>query len=455
MVFYNNVADRLTRRAPQSKAKIGFLIYSNITLPPVKDVDGGQAAGRLPRPDRLRPDPRHGRPPLGAPARVPGHPVQVGQGHAGPAGDLRLRPEHAGLARPAQPVAPGLPPGREALPQGRHPGHRHREPRRHGHDLPEPVLPRATAVGPGRRRGRAAGGVLPEVLRPGRRADGATTGPRSSRRGRTRSSPSTSTSSPPPIYTPELVDAAAQASGGRRGGGPPAASRPRPGPTSKRTLDRVRFTRLGFDVLDAYMAMVHAADTEVDYNGRRRRGRARPGRPREAHRHERHVHHLQARSARAATPGGPAKCSSTRNCCPSPTARKGAARRQAAAGVDIPPRPEGRRRQGRLGEAAPDLDLVERPEERRPGPPALAAPPGQPRPLGAASDRPVPAGPGPDHARLPKLHRPRLVPDAARPHRRASPAASSTSASPACSTNAGCTSTASRSPTASSKASGG
>ncbi len=38
MVFYNKVAERLLRQAPDSQARIGFLIYSNITLPPVRDI---------------------------------------------------------------------------------------------------------------------------------------------------------------------------------------------------------------------------------------------------------------------------------------------------------------------------------------------------------------------------------------------------------------------------------
>ena len=38
MVMYNKVADILTKAAPDSKAHVGFLIYSNITLPPVRDV---------------------------------------------------------------------------------------------------------------------------------------------------------------------------------------------------------------------------------------------------------------------------------------------------------------------------------------------------------------------------------------------------------------------------------
>jgi hypothetical protein len=38
MVFYNGVAKRLAERHPQSKSKIGFLAYSNITLPPQRKI---------------------------------------------------------------------------------------------------------------------------------------------------------------------------------------------------------------------------------------------------------------------------------------------------------------------------------------------------------------------------------------------------------------------------------
>ncbi|HEY1065472.1 MAG TPA: DUF4838 domain-containing protein, partial [Pirellulales bacterium] len=38
MVLYNRVAEALMKAAPESKARIGFLIYSNITLPPKLDV---------------------------------------------------------------------------------------------------------------------------------------------------------------------------------------------------------------------------------------------------------------------------------------------------------------------------------------------------------------------------------------------------------------------------------
>ncbi|HPP08759.1 MAG TPA: DUF4838 domain-containing protein [bacterium] len=38
MEFYNNVAEILMKKYPESKAKIGFLAYSNMTLPPVRDI---------------------------------------------------------------------------------------------------------------------------------------------------------------------------------------------------------------------------------------------------------------------------------------------------------------------------------------------------------------------------------------------------------------------------------
>lgn len=38
IVFYNKVAERLMKAAPKSKAKIGFLAYGNLTMPPVRDV---------------------------------------------------------------------------------------------------------------------------------------------------------------------------------------------------------------------------------------------------------------------------------------------------------------------------------------------------------------------------------------------------------------------------------
>jgi hypothetical protein len=38
LVLYNKVADRLLKLHPSSKARIGFLAYSNITLPPQRDV---------------------------------------------------------------------------------------------------------------------------------------------------------------------------------------------------------------------------------------------------------------------------------------------------------------------------------------------------------------------------------------------------------------------------------
>ena len=38
MVFYNKVADRMMKEHPDSKARIGFLAYANMTLPPVQPI---------------------------------------------------------------------------------------------------------------------------------------------------------------------------------------------------------------------------------------------------------------------------------------------------------------------------------------------------------------------------------------------------------------------------------
>src|SRR4029078_7239037 len=38
LVFYNKVADRLMKLHPTSKAKIGFLAYANMTIPPVRPI---------------------------------------------------------------------------------------------------------------------------------------------------------------------------------------------------------------------------------------------------------------------------------------------------------------------------------------------------------------------------------------------------------------------------------
>jgi len=36
--LYNNVASVLQKKHPESKAKIGFLAYANMTIPPVRDM---------------------------------------------------------------------------------------------------------------------------------------------------------------------------------------------------------------------------------------------------------------------------------------------------------------------------------------------------------------------------------------------------------------------------------
>ena len=118
------------------------------------------------RAHRHRPEPRHGRPALAAAPGVSRDALPLGAAHAGAARHLRLRPGPARLARPAESVALRLRERREALREGGHPRHRHREPRRDGDDLPESLLPRAAHVESGRRHRRATRGVLSEILRP-------------------------------------------------------------------------------------------------------------------------------------------------------------------------------------------------------------------------------------------------------------------------------------------------
>ncbi len=68
MVFYNRVAEQLQRNAPDSKAHIGFLIYANITLPPVRPVKAAKPLVGYLAPIDL--DPIHGMSsPHSAPAR--------------------------------------------------------------------------------------------------------------------------------------------------------------------------------------------------------------------------------------------------------------------------------------------------------------------------------------------------------------------------------------------------
>ena len=58
LVFYNKVADHMLRAAPDSRAKIGFLAYANMTIPPVRDI-----TARKPLVAYLAPidiDPNHG-----------------------------------------------------------------------------------------------------------------------------------------------------------------------------------------------------------------------------------------------------------------------------------------------------------------------------------------------------------------------------------------------------------
>jgi hypothetical protein len=69
----------------------------------------------------------------------------------------------------------------------------------------------------------------------------------------------------PAIYTPELVKTLRKHLEAAEALMKPVAAQATKTKAEQLLLDRVRFTRLGFEVLDAYMAMVHAAATEADY----------------------------------------------------------------------------------------------------------------------------------------------------------------------------------------------
>ncbi|HZU38944.1 MAG TPA: DUF4838 domain-containing protein, partial [Gemmataceae bacterium] len=69
----------------------------------------------------------------------------------------------------------------------------------------------------------------------------------------------------PAIYTPELIAVLRKHLQQAEAAVAALAGKARRTPDEQRIFDRVRFTRLGFDVLDAYTAMVRAAATEADY----------------------------------------------------------------------------------------------------------------------------------------------------------------------------------------------
>ena len=153
---------------------------------------------------------------------------------------------------------------------------------------------------------------------------------------------------------------AGRAAGGQAGRG-----------NEKLYLERMKFTRLGFDVLDAYMAMVEGRGDRGGLQGRRRRRRARPGGPPGAGGDEPDVHHAGDRRG-----GGDGEerprlvarrgASSTASCCRSPTAPRERCWSRAAAGVGLPPRPARHGLVERLGVQAGRPDLVERATESEP-----------------------------------------------------------------------------------------
>jgi hypothetical protein len=69
----------------------------------------------------------------------------------------------------------------------------------------------------------------------------------------------------PAIYTPELVGRLRKHLEAAEALARPLRAKAAPGRNDKLYLERLRFTRLSFEVLDAYVAMVRAAATEADY----------------------------------------------------------------------------------------------------------------------------------------------------------------------------------------------
>ena len=150
----------------------------------------------------------------------------------------------------------------------------------------------------------------------------------------------------PAIYTPELVATLRKHLEAAEAVGQAAGRRP-DDDANERILDRVRFTRLGFEVLDAYMAMVHAAATEVDYKAAVAAGERGLAAREKLTDDERHVHHLQDRRGRLRLVAG--RGAAVPRAAALHRRHQGRAGRQTAAGLELPPRPEGRRREGGLG----------------------------------------------------------------------------------------------------------
>jgi hypothetical protein len=69
----------------------------------------------------------------------------------------------------------------------------------------------------------------------------------------------------PAIYTPELVTELGRQLEAAEALAAPLAAKGSPSRNERLYLDRLRFTRLGYEVLRAYTEMVHAAATECDY----------------------------------------------------------------------------------------------------------------------------------------------------------------------------------------------
>lgn len=264
MVLYNKVAENLMRQAPNSKAKIGFLIYSNITLPPVRDVTAARPLVGYLAPIDI--DPIHG----------------MDDPRSGPRQEYRQIMEK--WAKVMQ--------GRLAI-----------------YDYDQSMLVWRDLPNPSHQAFRddvkyyQEAGILGVDTES--RGAMATTFTNLHLRGQLLWNPDADVDAllgefytkfygpaaapmaeywnaifqawedtivtehehfvAPAIYTPELLaklrDNLAKAEAAVK----PLAAQAAAG-DNQRVLDRMKFTRLGYDVLDAYMAMVAAANSEVNYN---------------------------------------------------------------------------------------------------------------------------------------------------------------------------------------------
>ena len=69
----------------------------------------------------------------------------------------------------------------------------------------------------------------------------------------------------PAIYTPDVIETCRKSLADAEKRVAPLKNKAAPTRREQQVLDRLRFTRMSFEIIDGYLSMVHAAATEVDY----------------------------------------------------------------------------------------------------------------------------------------------------------------------------------------------